>query len=789
MAPSTSRFGAIDPRTEYPTRDDQQQSAPDSPRPRSPVDSLLKIAAVNGLASSLRARLKRGCDVNGCDDKGRTPLMLAALHGHLDVCRVLLDAGADPHLVDLQGNRAQSLAMTSGRDDIAALIRAAEEPAAKDAATEATPPHFDNQSTHGPIEGNWQPEEQVGLPPGSQQDFESALLAQKRLATHDPKDQDADWADVDIELPEVERGRTRSLTEERRKEIRLLFLHAIRYGYAPREAIAAAATDDQGEVDIQLEMNLMVVLSDLGAEVDESSLGDSLGELEDSDDDLEVDRAWSFLDEISSLTDDPVHLYIHDLGSKLLSRDEEQALGIAIERGLEKVLRALSDSPSSLEILKQAAAVLDREVATPAELDDTEGATELDDDELRTITTDVGQPVDGVVPTFAPSESPGRTAIEILMHACATRSCEMIDELRSSRSCWNSLRHVESCFVQTASGNASLHEFRDGLRAAVAARQRMIESNLRLVFSIAKRYRHVGRPFADLIQDGNVGLMAAVDRFNYRLGFKFSTYATWWIRQSITRAIADEERLIRVPVHMVEQINQVRRATESLEEQSSRPATPEEVAARLGIDTDRVRKALRADRQQLQLSEDDGSDDPAASDEPLVTTHGPEDSAIATALRSDIEAAVSSLPETHAKVIRLRFGLDDEVDQTLEEIGRTLSVTRERVRQIESSGLVKLSHPSRITRLWTYTDSYARRPIKSDGVQTYATKRAEQILLKKKNSAADSSQSDANGSDLKMARDGQTSSLSLNERIAARRRWHRNVNRTKRRFKSRIKHD
>ncbi len=466
----------------------------------------------------------------------------------------------------------------------------------------------------------------------------------------------------------------------------------------------------------------------------------AIAEPEDSGPDaVDIDEtaevASELLEPSAAPSEDPVRLYLKEIGRvPLLKADQEVAIGQRIEAGQIALRRALASIPTATDRLL---ALVDRVRREEVPLDDVillpEGGEpapaeikpmlaafarirRLERENQRLQEALAGRKRSRVTrANYHKWIAQNRAAIQGLVERLPLKPAlvdELVGEIRDLARRMGQTkdrRELRQMEREVGLGKRplllALREIEGHDRVVRQAKKELMEANLRLVVSVAKRYLGSELSLLDLVQEGNIGLMKAVDRFQYRRGFKFSTYATWWIRQAITRAIADHSRTIRIPVHMVETLNRISRVNRLMVNEMGREPTPEELARRTGVPAAKVRLILESSRKPLSLETPIGEDSQLGDFLEDKTAASPNDSLISQDLTTQVERALSTLSAKEKEILRLRFGIGEEGEHTLEEVGRRFAVTRERIRQIETKALRKLRHPLRGRSLRAFVEN------------------------------------------------------------------------------------
>ncbi len=678
--------------------------------------------------------------------------MLAASRGHLEVCKLLLESGANPRIRDFEGSDALELAKEKGFAEVEALIadallepgNPARELIASSPDDESLDLAFDQD---GMGASGWEEVEESTPPEGDEEVEKSAVIDQIKFSEHDPIDHDEDWIEVDISLPDESQS---AENDEYSDSARWIILIGLRDGWIPTSALVApteSGADDGGPAAEDFELRMRLVLADLGVDVEDSTTPPLREPSWEEDLILEesgsLGDALEFYASLCAASVDPLALYLRDVRSRkgLLSREEEVAVARETESGVKDALReVLAHSPAGVRAILEAGEKVLSGKAFLSEL--------LDGSALPTQSgehrAEFGSPVDaGTNEVRIAWKRTRDSAGSDLANLRASMSMLQGLEVPGARDSWDSPLmpaidpvvdalasvRVSVGFVEglrsfleqdTSPGSVARDNFTSALERAARSRERLFEANLRLVIWIAGKYS--GMPPLDLIQEGNLGLLKAVDRYDHRLGYKFSTYATWWIRQSIMRAQADRARLIRIPVHMVGTLGRLRRTIDEVEGSGRLWPGPAELAKALDVSETAILKMLRVPEDPFST---DVLDENEESPFDLVIDRfvpDPEAEVIRSDLKRQLAKVLGTLKPREAQVLDLRFGLSSGVEETLESVGTALGVTRERIRQIEDKGLRAMRSPSRLCQvqgcLAVFGD-YGSRALASQSLEVY----------------------------------------------------------------------
>lgn len=717
-----------------------------------PLNQFFKMAVMAGVESAVQIHIDRGDDLNARDSNGLTLLMLSAARNKAAMCRLLLSAGADKTLLDPSGRTAHNIAIAAAAHLAAEVLDPPEAipqlPAIPEPPTDAVVALVAEQaieveliSEKGPEQNSpsllittflpaldfeddedgfslpdWEPEEDL-LPPETDLALVAeASAAQAAISAHEPFDSSADWDDVDAFLPDQSVPFIRADDVEARQRLRLLLLRAHREGSVPSSEIESLSMNEAGSANPEFAALLTLVVNDLGAEIDErfeysSPIEDftvSVSPHETEDEEELVDSAMRVIDSAASRRAEPLRIFLRDFQKfKLISGDEEVALAQRMEGQYERALNALVLWPMGIAEVLIAGRQVEAKRRTLFSLSKgpLEAQSEMGDaDEEPAIVVAAETVVDDsdedAEESVAASDSMSNFFSDALL-----RLNELMDNPQPANRVNQIKEHLEALRLSTAfllelaktaatDSHESAHAFAAAVTGYLNARDQMAAANLKLAFHTAKKYLYSGEPLDDLAQEANIGLMKAVERFDWRLGYKFSTYATWWIRQQVSRAVADTVRTIRIPVHVHESLQKLSREARAFESEKKRPPKADELAERLGISLQKLKMLESIPEEPTAIDDefDDALIDASAHDR--LVSKDPFESCVESQFRRAVDTVVSSLKPKEEKVTRLRFGLGGIAPHTLEEVGTAYGLTRERIRQIEAKALGKLRKPS-----------------------------------------------------------------------------------------------
>jgi RNA polymerase primary sigma factor len=716
----------------------------------------LRMAVVAGVEAAVQIHIDRGDNLNARDDKGQTPLMLSAARNKFAICKLLLVAGADADLLDPSGQNALDIARAAGALEAVLAIEAACTPLiashCNDFSCEPAQVALDGQEGQAakdpsaihlvdaaatPVIGwtsnedgdpfdltGWEPEEDQPPPEGDHALSVTAFEVQSAISQHEPIDTSTDWEDFEAFLPSRATPLPRADNAEARERLRLVLLRAIREGSVPYSAIEDLTLGDDGEHNEEAGALLSMVINDLGAETDErfeySVSHESFEvfvapETEPDEEDV-VNEAMAFVDDLAGRRNEPLRIYQRELQREaLLTAEAEVALGQAMEHGVAKALDALALWPSGINRVLDATKKVtsntkplrwlssgpqpelqDAEPTPGSETDTHLSAEAVGDEGDSQFELDAKESVDELSEFCTNAE---------LLSGLAIGASQDTPEWSACRDALASLGLTRGFLLELADSSlAGEHEpalaFVQGMKDYRGARDQMAVANLKLVHSIAKKYLFSGQPLDDLLQEGNIGLIKAVDRYDWRRGFKFSTYATWWIRQQVGRHIADKSKTVRLPVHVYEKTQRIAQATHAFELKQGHAPTIGEIAAMVELPIKKVLALARAALEPLPLQEIEALDDLIAADaKDQFTARDPMDIVSDMQLIGSVAKFLGTLKPKEESIVRMRFGIGLQEPMTLEEIGARLDVTRERIRQIESAALRRLKHPARLIGL------------------------------------------------------------------------------------------
>lgn len=688
-------------------------------QPDRKLSPLFRLALKSGAVDAIALHIHRGELLNGRDSSGLTPLMIAAIHNQHESCERLLALGADASLLSAGGRTAVELALDHGHLTLAALLSPHGSPdvdaidtveiryslpidsspdapasdgtpalTARDRSTEYIPAaSIDATSllstTSSQFESSddlngWAADETVSAPVHDASCVTAAREVQQRISEHRRVSDETDWSTIEFDLPEA-RVAQPSLQRDDMAEVGCLIASGLRDGYVAADDLRQALETDCGPELESAQEVMERIFDDLGILVETDGI--PLPRVSPAGDDGELAEVLHVMHDRLAEPAEPLRAYFGDARKyDLIKREDEERLGRQMDSALGELTRVL------VSLSERDWLLLSPKTAASASV----AIQELEEG---------GEMAEGVELTEPAAEEEGTDGVhgDFRSYVQLVRSGapENGREAAVPRPAPTDLKIMLDTALQFDDAAADL--VTSSIAAYETARDRLVTANLRLAISLAHKYRYSGLPLADLIQEANIGLMRAAERFDFRRGFKFSTYATWWVRQSMSRSVQDTSRTIRVPVHQGEKINQVNRARRELEYGRAGEVSLEEIANHISLPLRQVVQVIRADVRVISLEEcgpglEPFTPDPLAIIDPLCD---PLQAVCDRSLTTAIERLLEGIDKRGRQVIIARFGFDGGGGRTLDEVGQQFGVTRERIRQIEAKTLRKLNHPSR----------------------------------------------------------------------------------------------
>lgn len=703
------------------------------------LSPLLKLAIVSGAQESLRLQISRGADINAVDEGGRSPLIIAAARGDVSVCTILLEAGAARGTCDRAGIDALGHARAAGHQRVIELLA----PPPPQPQSASLSPETDAEVAEAPSLAaddeefsfdDWEVQDEAIIPEAEIAATDNATELQLIIATHEPVDDYADWDDVELDLPtELRTGprRRADLTAADFADLRLMLQEGLETGRVMLDPLLDRIYGTDEVSAAEMRNRLEVVCGDLGLALEpRDSYPVSHAVADPANDALDeiLDEAMGHLEDLGSRRSDPLFQFGQEMRRyALLTREDEQEIGREMELAQKAALCAFarhSLAVESLVALAQQVVAGDLVLSSITDNDPTPSAGAMQDDapvedEEWSATThsadeDESEDDEESPDTAAAMPEHASTAFLTLARELSSTPDRALSILDSMHLRWSIVARIARSAATARRGSPESAALSAALHQLRVARERLFHANLRLVFSVSLRYMNRGLPLADLVQEGCIGLMKAVEKFEYRRGFKFSTYAMWWVRQAITRALADQERLVRVPVHVVESINVLNRIAREHGQKSGQEPTVAELANQMGVPASRVEAILRIQRTVVSVDDPDpaipGYSIGSAIPDPA---RGPDEAAEYLSLQRAVNKLLYTVESKLAQVIIMRFGLGHDRDRTLEEVGQVFGVTRERIRQMESNALRKMRNRNRRHILAGYDPERTEPPLKA----------------------------------------------------------------------------